>query len=474
MMAKRPHVFVVMADQHSSRALGCAGSPWASTPNLDRFAQTSTVMRNAYTAAPVCVPARFAALSGLYPSRSGCVNNGTPLPIQVKTAAHYFSTAGYLTAFLGKMHPVDAQTHGFDWLVDFGHYYDYLGPKTEVFARAMEADNSGKGLPWIDIYQDPDNSWGLVPRRSSLSSSLPAKDHFEPFVVRETLRFARRYKDIASLFVFTSFLRPHAPMAVPASWDSGRIPLPSVLEEEELNPYLRARLVQVLREPGGADFAQEYLRRYAAAVSFVDEQFGALWQGLEELGIAQDSVIVYTSDHGDMLFEHGMLGKVTFYDAAAKVPFIVHLPGQAISQTNDVVFDNTCLLPTLLDAVGVPGPDVDGESLMPWIGRGSARSADGSRGRRTAFSELSLKADRFSELGLRQGRPMCTLRKGGWKLVCYPDGFRQLFDLNSDPDELVNRAGQGWPEETILGNLLEERLEECNRKRMTEGLWEMS
>ena len=141
------NVLWLMSDQHSVRALGCYGNSVVRTPHLDRLAAGGLRFDRAYCAYPVCVPARFTMLTGRYPHHTGCTGNGTPLPLRERTAAHHFSQAGYATAFLGKLHPVDGQTHGFDYYMDFGHYYDYLGPKTAIFTAGMGAEDSGSAPP---------------------------------------------------------------------------------------------------------------------------------------------------------------------------------------------------------------------------------------------------------------------------------------------------------------------------------------
>lgn len=436
------YVVIIMADQHAARALGCAGHSEVQTPCLDDLASRSTVFTQAYTPAPVCVPARFSALSGLYPSHTGCVDNSTPLPITTPTAAHFFREAGYLTAFIGKMHPVDPQTHGFDYYLDFGHYYDYLGRKLEIFTRGMGADDSGKGVPWMEMYQDPENSWELVPPRAGMPTNLPEKDHFEPFVVREALRFLQQYHH-HPLFVFVSFLRPHTPLVVPDRfyqryrWEDltgPQAPAPS----QELNPYLRSRMIPESDRPEAIEVAKRHLQRYYAAVSFVDEQVGALLRGIEGLGMEDETLVLYTSDHGDMLFDHGMLGKFTCYEASVKVPFLVHLPGQSQGRRTAALVDHTVLLPSLLDAIGCPRDALDGHSVYDeWAGTPAA-------------SERPV----FSELRLAQDRTMHMVRDHDWKLITYPDGFRQLFHLASDPGELQNKAGEGIPVEAELEAVL--------------------
>ncbi len=443
------HVVMIMSDQHSSHAVGCYGNTEVETPVLDALAARGVRFANAYTTSPVCVPARFSALSGLYPSHTGCVNNATPLPIDVMTAAHYFRETGYLTAFVGKMHPVDAQTHGFDYYVDFGHYYDYLGRKLAMFTKGMQADDSGKGVPWIEVYQNPEHHWSLSPLRDGETTPLPEPDHFESFVVREALRFFRQYAHRRPVFLFVSFLRPHTPLLVPERfahrYQAERLALPATCNTraDGLNPYLRARRVAGLETESGQALARQHLARYYAAVSFVDAKVGELLQGLEEISSQSPPLIGYTSDHGDMLFEHGMLSKFTFYEASVSVPWILAGPGVAGGKTVAEPVDHTSWLPTLMDYAGIVPPALDGQSVRPYLEdlEPSARPV-------------------FSEYYIAQDKTMHMVRWGTWKLIRHPDGLRQLFDLAHDPAERTNLADRQPTELRRLEAVLDQHLVE--------------
>ncbi len=443
------HVVMMMSDQHSAHALGCYGNAEVKTPVLDALAARGARFAHAYTTSPVCVPARFSALSGLYPSHTGCVNNATPLPIDVMTAAHYFRAAGYLTAFIGKMHPVDAQTHGFDYYIDFGHYYDYLGRKLEIFTKGMQADDSGKGVPWVEVYQNPEHHWSLSPLRDGQAGNLPEEDHFESFVVREALRFFRQYAHRRPIFLFVSFLRPHTPLIVPERfaqrYQAERMTLPATWNAPAngLNPYLRARRVAGLETEARQVQAREHLARYYAAVSFVDAKVGELLAGLEAISPQSPPVVGYTSDHGDMLFEHGMLSKFTFYEASVTVPWILAGPGIVPGQTVAEPVDHTSWLPTWMDYAGVAPTALDGFSV------------------RAHLEELGPPAHPvFSEFFIGQDKTMHMVRLGAWKLIRHPDGLRQLFQVDDDPEERINLADQQLAEARRLEALLDEHLEQ--------------
>jgi len=148
-----PNVLLLMSDQHRRDAIGAAGDRTARTPSLDALAATSVLFDGAYCASPVCVPARASLLTGLYPHRHGAVNNTTPWPYEHRTIAHYCGRAGYVTGLIGKMHFVDAQTHGFDYHLDFNDWFQLLGPKARLYADELGQPNSGSGQPQIDDVQ---------------------------------------------------------------------------------------------------------------------------------------------------------------------------------------------------------------------------------------------------------------------------------------------------------------------------------
>ena len=140
-----------MSDQHRRDAMGAAGNRVARTPHLNRLAGTGLLCDSVYCSNPVCTPSRASLLTGLYTHHNGTLNNTTPWPRDHRTLAHFFGSAGYQTALIGKMHFVDDQTHGFDYHLDFNDWYQFLGPKTHLYAEELQVGNSGAGLPQIDF-----------------------------------------------------------------------------------------------------------------------------------------------------------------------------------------------------------------------------------------------------------------------------------------------------------------------------------
>lgn len=443
-MARPLNVLWVMSDQHSSRALGCYGNAVVRTPRLDRLASEGVLFERAYCSYPVCVPARFTMLTGRYAHHHGAVGNGTPLALRERTAAHHFSHAGYATAFVGKMHPVDGQTHGFDYYVDFGHYYDYLGPKTEIFTRGMGADDSGSGSPWLTMYHRDRGARDVSPwirpgdpkRNETLEFGevLPEEDHFESFVAREAIRFLRTYRD-EPLLVVASFLKPHNPFAPPAEYAALYKPeemvVPSWPAEhlEHVPPQARQRVAPGAGTPEGAAWAKKFLAAYYGNVTHLDACVGRLLDGLEELGLAENTLVIYTTDHGEMLYEHGLRGKFNFFEPSARNPLIVRWPGVTPPGARTrALTDQADFVPTLLEACGVdPAPRsqlVDGRSFV-----GVLREPT-SAGKRFAFGEYALQS----------GRPFYMRRSERWKYVFYTAGGEELYEPDAESGEVRNLA----------------------------------
>ncbi|MGH9660670.1 MAG: sulfatase-like hydrolase/transferase, partial [Bryobacteraceae bacterium] len=194
------NVLLLMTDQHKPRALGADGDPVARTPHLDGLARSSVRFDSAYCSNPVCVPSRASLLTGLYTRHHGAYNNATPWPFDKKTIAHHFGRAGYMSGLIGKMHFVDPQTHGFDYRLDFNDWYQYLGPKTKLYADELGRPNSGSGMPQIDdLWRDFGDPWPGVRELDGRQGSVHAgrisrieeRDHFDNFVARESVRFLR-------------------------------------------------------------------------------------------------------------------------------------------------------------------------------------------------------------------------------------------------------------------------------------------
>lgn len=437
---KPKNVLLIMADQHKPGALGVAGDRVAKTPNLDAFARSSTMFSNCYCSNPVCTPSRASLLTGLYTHHHGANNNTTPWPIEHKTLAHMFSGAGYVSGLIGKMHFVDAQTHGFDYHVDFNEWYQFLGPQTRLYASELGRPNSGSGLPQVDdLWRDFGDPWkndrDSDDRQGSVAvggiSKIPEERQFDAFVARESIRFLRQNAR-KPFFLVTSFLRPHDPfmpskrfadmfrpedMKLPETW--GKVYLNTVPKE------IRRSIERDAPTPelGDPEQAKRRIAYYYANLAQMDDNAGKVLAALRELKLEDDTIVLYTSDHGEMLGEHKLWNKFVFYESSARVPLLVRAPGMPAGGQNRTVVSNVDLMATLADLTGLQPPGAtDGHSF-------AADLREPSRTRETRV---------FSESNVGTPRARCMIREGDWKYNYYPGDVAELFNLRSDPEEMRN------------------------------------
>ncbi len=443
---KPKNVLIIMSDQHRHEALGIRGDTIAKTPNLDALARSGVLFDHAYCTDPVCVPSRASLFTGLYTHNHKTYDNSKPWPFEHKTIAHTLGEAGYMTACIGKMHFVDAQTHGFNYKLDFNDWYQYLGPKTKLRAEEIVYPNSGSGLPQIDdLWRDRGDPWtGVIEgdnREGYVSvgrvSPLAEEDHFESFVARESIRFLRNHGSKQPFFLTCSFLKPHDPfmpaeqfakmfhgekMTLPATW--GKVDLSTV-------PRFVQNLIHynsATPELAAPDMAKLRIALYYASLAQTDNCIGEVLQELHNLGLDQDTIVLYTADHGEMLGTHGLWQKDLFYEPSAGVPLIVRAPG--VTGQNVVCKTPVSLVqayPTLTDLCGVPAPTgLDGSSFSDAL-RNPQETRD---------TEI------FAELGLSGPHAGYMIRAGNFKYCYYENDMPELYDLQADPDEMKNLALQ--------------------------------
>ena len=441
---KPKNVLLMMADQHRPQALGVRGDKVAKTPNLDRLAESGICFDHAFCADPVCVPSRASLLTSLYDHNHKTYSNSYPWPFEHKTIAHHFGQAGYMTGLVGKMHFVDAQTHGFDYKLDFNDWYQYLGPKTKIRAEEIIYPNSGSGLPQIDdLWKDYGDPWTgniEVDDREGYTlvgrvSGLEEKDHFESFVARESIRFLKNHGGKQPFLLVTSFLKPHDPftpahrfanmfrvpnMKLPDTW--GKVDLstvPRVMRQHIEHNWATPEL----RDP---EQAKRRIARYYANLAQTDDCIGKVLAALKELGLEDDTIVLYTADHGDMLGAHGIWGKSVFYEPSVGVPLLFRVPGMTASNVHcQTPVSLVQVLPTLTELCGLHTPEgIDGTSFVS-----SLREPE--RTRNTTI---------FAEHNLPSPHPASMIRHGDYKYCYYVGDMPELYNLRTDPNEMKNLA----------------------------------
>lgn len=427
MPATQPNLLILMADQLTPFALRAYGHRLTQTPHIDALAREGVVFESAYCASPLCAPSRFAFMAGKLPSAIGAFDNAAELPAQTLTFAHYLRAAGYRTILSGKMH--------------------FCGPdQLHGFEERLTTDIYPADFGWVPDWDRPDVRPSWYHNMSSVIDAGPCVrtnqldfDDEVAFCAKQKLYDMAREReagmDDRPFCMVVSLTHPHDPYAIPREyWNLYRddeIDMPAVsLSHDECDPHSkRVRAVcEIDRTPPTPQQIRNARHAYYGAVSYVDAQFGAVLDALRSSGLAENTVIVVTSDHGDMLGERGLWYKMTFFENASRVPLIVHAPQRFAARRVNASVSHIDLLPTFVElATGQPRavwPDpVDGASLVPHL--------RGEGGHDEALGEY-----------LAEGAiaPMVMVRQGRYKYVHSPADPDQLFDLNDDPRELVNLA----------------------------------
>lgn len=426
---KRPNILFIMADQLAASALAAYGHKLVKTPHLDRLAARGTVFENAYSPNPICASSRFAMMSGQMSSRIGAFDNAAEFPASVPTFAHYLRSLGYHTGLSGKMHFVGPdQLHGFEdrvttdiYPADFGWTADWER-KIEPYAPSQMSMRGvvESGLCVRSLQMDYDDD---VAHQAVQWLYDHARDH------------ARRPEPSPFLLV-ASFSHPHNPFTISREYwdlyDPADIDMPAVpfIPYEERDPWSQ-RYYKLIRQDEHIvtdEMIRSARHAYYGMVSYVDHKVGLLLDALEQTGRLDDTVIVFTADHGEMLGERGMWFKFNPYEPSIKVPLIIHAPGAASGQRVGVNCSLLDLLPTLVDLAcdGEPPPladHCDGHSL-----RALLHGADPTRS-----DEVLIE---FTGEGVHA--PALILKKGAYKYVHCEGDPGLLFNLESDPAELRN------------------------------------
>ena len=414
---RRPmNVLLYITDEQRWDCMGAYGNPIIKTPNMDRLAETGVRFNYMFSQFPLCGPSRACFMTGQYPQAHGVHFNGVPLPIHAPRLPRTLKQHGYRTAQVGlfNIEPRAGRYYGYD-------VFHYQG--TEYPKWAAE-----RGV--TDTYP-----YGGKPRPSYFYGSLDyaAEYHAASWVAETAIKVLEEIKD-GPFYLEVNERYPHLPYVAPAPYD------------KMYDPEKVAIAPSVSRDREDFQSIKEKHAIYYGMISLVDHNFGRILTRLEELGLADNTIVIFTTDHGDMLGHHDLWSKWSLYDDDARLPFIVRYPGQPkAGMVVDELADKIDLMPTVLDLLGVPVPrGVQGRSLVPVIeGR--------QQGKDAVFAYQSY-GDYPARI--RQRRQM--VRTKDWKLIHMPDSGSLLFDLKNDPFEMNNLYGA--PEYRDIENGLKDRL----------------
>lgn len=416
--ADKPNILVIMADQHAPQFSRPYGHPVVKTPSMDRLAAEGVTFENAYTSCPICVPARMSFMTGRYVSNIGIWDNGVPLREDAVTWAHCLRNSGYQVVLSGKMH-------------FRGH--DHLHGFEEQLAFDINAFNRPEPPDWSRPLPAAQKVRRDMPRGPGSNAQIDADNRTAQAAIEFICDNSRREKRWA---LCVGFVAPHVPFVSPPEfyemYDGLEVDIPIIPEGhlEAQHPFHRR-----LRAARGLEISDEVLRdvrrSYYGLTSFVDAWIGRMLTTLEQTQQLENTVVIYTADHGEMLGEHGLWQKCTFYEHSVRIPLIIRWPvrypqGRRIRELVSLV-DLTATLVELGKATTASEemPPLDGLSLDSLIVDSTTKWPD------EVFCEF---------YGSFSSSPMAMLRKGHHKLHYYLDEEPELFDLEENRAELRNLA----------------------------------
>ncbi len=415
-----PNILLIMADQLAPHFTAAYGHPVVKTPNIDALAARGMRFDAAYCNSPLCAPSRFSFMSGQHISRIGAYDNASEFPASIPTFAHYLKSLGYSTCLSGKMHFVGPdQMHGFEDRVTTDIY-------PSDFAWTPDWENAGDRIDkWYHNMQTVKESGEAM-----ATFQIDYDDEVE-FAARRRLFDYARDKTKPWCMV-ASFIHPHDPYVARPEWwnlyEDADIDMP-VHPDYAQDPFGQRVLegIEAFTKPLTEDEIRTARRAYYANVSYFDSKVGALVKTVEEMGELDNTVIIITADHGDMLGEKGLWYKMNFFEHSARVPLIMAGPGVQQGTTPSVC-SLVDMLPTMVDIAGgddtMFGTPVDGRSLMPVAAGGTDQRGD-------AIGEYCAEMT---------GHPVFMIRRGDFKYIHCDSDPAQLYNVVTDPFETTNLA----------------------------------
>ncbi len=449
MSNRRPNLLFVYADQHRADVLGSAGNDIVVTPNLDRLAAEGVRFDHAWTESPICRPARASLLTGRYPCDHGVIGNfaGDCQP-EWDTFPRRLQQAGYTTASIGKTHfsswpmavepgspaPTDEWigSFGFDHVVEEFDRYVHIGDWETPYMRFLRDHDALE--PYRDVvranFRGGDRHWNGV------TSPLPQELDLSSFLADEAQLWLDHQTGDRPWFLQLSFVQPHVPLMGDPIWADhyagARIERTARSEPAPSTDAWAAHLAGLRKHSHSELLSDEFVlagaRQYYAMVSLIDQRLGALLALLERRGWLDDTWIVYSADHGEMLGDHGLMAKMNFYRSSVRVPLIVRPPAGTAGRVETAPVQAFDIAATLLDAGAAPplnGPPA--QSLVPLL---------------TGTSDAARKHV-VSMIRVRPGLPTWhAITDGRWRATvdAATGEASELFDLVSDPDEVTNRV----------------------------------
>ncbi len=449
----RPNILFIMADQHRADYLGAAGANFVRTPNLDRIAASGMRFDRCFTNAPLCAPARIALATGMQPIRMGALDNDSFLPASATTYYQRLRDHGYRVGCVGKVDLAKPDTWN-------GRRGDRPCMFTFGFTHPVECE----GKMHAGMHPEPRGPYGLWLQQRGLyekfrqdydarakagwvkgvshDSVLPTEAFEDIYIGRRAVEWIENVCDDFPWHLFVGFAGPHDPFDPPSEYakrfGQAEVPPATPATTDGKPKWVQERNLQLTPEE-----VAHTRRQYCASIQTIDDSVGRIVAALQQRGLLADTYIIFSSDHGEMLGDHGIYTKSVAYEAALRVPLLVAGPGIEAAQSSQALIELIDLNPTICRLAGLPAQEnIDARSFVPIL-RGQAK---------THRDDVISTLEHF-----------CCIRTERYKLVDNYNDIVELYDLQQDGDELHNIAEKD-PEFTL-------QLRQHLRARCMEGAW---
>lgn len=454
---QRPNILLIYTDQQRWDTIAKLGNAEIQTPNLDRLASRGTFFDSAFANCPVCMPSRMSMLSGRYPGTLGIRSNGSEMPEDIDCVQHLLGRYDYHTANIGKLHFKNHASFDRDHRDPHPRY----GFQTLVYSDEPGCYDDAY-IEWVRK-KDPDQvencridtppAWVGEPIHHHPRGVTKPYDFRGPeelthtaFVAEETCEFLRRHRN-EQFFCIAGIYAPHAPLNPPRRF---------VERYEAASLSLPKRRAGENFENTSDESWRTIKAYYYALISHVDDQVGRILDTLEQLGLTEQTLVVFTADHGENLGDHGLIGKTQAYDSSSRVPLIFSLPGTlAEGRVLSDIVEAVDIVPTLLDVAGLPqAPEMGGSSLLPALANEtSLDGVTGLVGRPSALIEHGSPRNKQRYRAVRTKELL---------YINYAEGREELYSLSEDPDQLEDLLEKPSAPDTV--SLLSEARAELIRR----------
>jgi arylsulfatase A-like enzyme len=426
----KPNLLFLWTDQQRADTLAAYGNKTFRVPVMNRLAAESVVFERPYVTQPVCTPSRSSVMSGLWPHQNGCLNNNIAMKPETKVVPELLADASYRTAYMGKWHLGDEifAQHGFEeWQgIEDGIYQSYYSAGRDRNARS----GYHKFLVSLGYKADDGNNFSR-----NFATKLPVEHSKPAFLANQASKFILKNQR-EPWMLYVNFLEPHTPFASALndlhSAEEAPLPgnYPGIPATAEPEWYKRRRAENKGAKTDTRDKLQRAARNYAGLCALVDQALGRILWALEASGQAENTVVVYTSDHGEMMGAHSLMAKQVMYEEAIRVPHLLRVPfrNQKPLRVKQPV-SHIDIVPTVLELLGRKETGLPGRSLVPGL--------EGRRPPGDVF--LEWHEDRKDSGKGPNGRTVIS--PDGYKLVVYDSDQCMLFDHNKDPLEMNNLCG---------------------------------